>query len=159
MSLAALHGEGDRRPLDRDDLADQAGQVGDGATELSRPHLEHRRLLLVGRAIIDEDRRLPGLRDEHVLGDVDRRGKRQPADVRALDRAGVDVPGESRLADSAVGVLTHPARAQHVAGADLQQPSFDVVCHRDPSWRRFGRLCSICRLGSCQSVDRPTSVG
>ena len=69
-ALAAVDGEGDRGALDRDDLADQPGEIGDRAAELPGEQPEQRALLLGGGALVDEHDGLPGLRDEDVLGDV-----------------------------------------------------------------------------------------
>ena len=107
-------------------------------------------LLLGRRAVVDEHDGLPRLRDEDVLGDVGRDGHRQAADVDAFDRALLDAPGDHGVAGLVVGVLADPARAQHVAGADLQQPSLDLVRHGSgpPALivsRSFDR---------CRSVDR-----
>ena len=129
----------DRRALDRDDLADEAGEIRDGATELPGEQLEQRALLLGGRALVDEDDRLPGLRDQDVLRDVGGDRHRQPADVDALDRALLDAPGDHRVAGLVVRVLADPARAQDVAGADLQQPAFDLVRHDRRSSACLGR--------------------
>src|SRR6478609_565408 len=156
LTLAVVDAERDRDALDGDDLADQAGQVGDGAAQLSGEQLEQGALLLVGRAVVDEDRCLPGLRDQDVLRDVGRHGDRQAADVDALDRPLLDAPRDRRVARLVVRVLADPARAENVAGAHLEQPSLDVVSHgRDsPSARQHGALAD--RVLS-RSIDRHRS--
>src|SRR5262245_15806619 len=146
--VASLDREPDRDPLDGGDLPNESGEVGDGAAELPGEQLEQDVLLLVGRSIVDEDRGLPRFRLEDVLGDVGRDGDRQPADVDAFDRALLDTPGNRRVARLVVGVLADPARAEHVARADLEQPAFDVVRHG---------LASV-GLRVVRSVERPNSV-
>ncbi len=128
-ALAAVDREDDRDALDRDDLADQPGEVGDGAAQRAGEDLEELGLLLVGRAVVDEDGRLPRA-GQDVARDVDGQRDRPAADVDALDGPAVDMPGERGIAGPAVRVLPDPARAQHVAGADLEQLALDVVGHR-----------------------------
>ena len=128
-ALAVVDAEGDRDALDGDDLADQARKVGDGTAQLSGEQPEQGALLLVGRPVVDEHGRLPRLRDQDVLGDVGRHGDRQAAHVDAFDGSLLDAPGDRGVAGRVVRVLAHPARAQDVAGADLEQPALDVVGH------------------------------
>src|SRR6202008_1895747 len=91
-ALAALDGELDLRSLHAHDLADQAGQVRDGATELAGEELQEDALLLVTRSVVDEHDRGPRLRDEDVLRDVGGDRHREPAHVDALDRSRLDAP-------------------------------------------------------------------
>jgi hypothetical protein len=149
-----LDGEGDRRPLDPDHLADQSGEIRDGTAELPGEQAEQRTLLFVGRSVVDEDDGGPRLRFEDVLRDVGRDRDRQTVDGDAFDRALVDAPGDRRVAGLVVGVLADPARAEDIARADFQQATFDLVAHRvSLAMAVVGRV--ICRgLSSIRSTDR-----
>ena len=144
--------ERDRRPLDGDDLADEPREVGDRAAELPGEHLEHRTLLLGawrGRrrrsppVQLAATRTLPGMW-------TDAASVSPATSTPSIDPVSTSHASD-RVAGAAVGVLPHPARAEHVAGADLEEPAFDVVAH--------GCLRDAGPMSWCESVDRPTSVG
>src|SRR4029079_2701344 len=111
----------------------------------------------------DKDRRGPRLGFEDVVRDVCGDRERQAADVDALDRALLDAPGDRRVAGLVVGVLADPAGAQDVAGADLEQPAFDVVSHRASPRLSVGRSTDIGRMtepyDGCQAPWRCNWTG
>src|SRR5581483_7190397 len=117
----------DRGPTDLHDLADQARQVGQRPAELARVGVEERLHLLVRGPIVNEDHDPPRSRRQHVAGDLDDVHDRQPADVDALHRPGVEEVGDERVARSPIGVLADPARTSHAARAGLEPRSLQVV--------------------------------
>jgi hypothetical protein len=79
--------ERDRDALDRDDLADEAGEVRDRAAELAGEELQEDALLIVGGLVVDEDRCGPRLGFEDVVRDVG-----ETASVRPLTSTPSIVP-------------------------------------------------------------------
>jgi hypothetical protein len=59
VALAAIHRERDRRALDRDDLADEPGQVRHRAAQLAGEQLEQDPFLLGRGPLVDEHDRCP----------------------------------------------------------------------------------------------------
>jgi hypothetical protein len=116
----------DRRALHADALADEVREVGQRAPELAGERVDHGLGLLIRRAVVDEQQ-LPPVALQHVAGDEHGAHEREAAHVDAADPSLVEVVGDDRLADAAVGVLADPARAQHVAGADLEQRALQLV--------------------------------
>ncbi|OGO52929.1 MAG: glycine--tRNA ligase [Chloroflexi bacterium RBG_16_69_14] len=152
-TAAGADGERDRHAFDGHDLADETDQVRDRAAELTREDLEQLGLLFVRCAVVDEHRGFPGCRRQHVPWDVNGQRDRPPGDVDAFDRPAVDVPGERRIARSAVGVLPDPAWAEDVAAADLEQLALDLVRHGDPFLSGDG-----CDIGHTTDIGRTTEM-
>ena len=126
--LDTLDLERDRCLFHRDDLADELGQVSDRAAELPGPYIEQCLLLFVRRPVVDVDDD-PPVSIEDVPRNVREDHERASGHVRAVDRPTLEVPGEHAVAGAAVGILPHPARAEDVAGADLEQTAFQLVSH------------------------------
>ena len=111
---------------------DQPREDGDDRpAELPGPYIEQCLLLFVRRAVVDVDDD-PPVSIEDVPRNVREDHERASGHVRAVDRPTLEVPGEHAVAGAAVGILPHPARAEDVAGADLQQASLQLIGHRPP---------------------------
>src|SRR5262249_55608550 len=127
-SLATLHLERHRDALDGHYFANQLGQIGDRPTQLTRPHLRQR-LLLLGRGFVVHDRDHAPVALEDIAGDVDQTGEGAAGDVHALDHATIDMPGGDGVAGASIGIFADPAGAEDGAVADFQQPAFQFVGH------------------------------
>ena len=84
---------GDRCSLDRYDLADQPGEVGERSAEATAERVADRLELLVRGPLVDERDDAPGPWIEHVSRDLAHVDEREAADIDAADRAGVQVVG------------------------------------------------------------------
>src|SRR5260370_5112695 len=123
-----VHGEDDRRALDLDDLPDQRGEIGDGPALLAGEHAEERRLLLWARPLVDVKVSPPVAlqrvtRNEYVDHNC------QPGNVEPVDRAAVEMIGKGGLTRSVVRLLADPARAKHIAIANLEDAPLQLVLH------------------------------
>src|SRR5207248_7354850 len=131
-SLAALDVEARGGALDAHHLPDQLRQVSDRAAELASPDVQERLMLLGRRLVVHVDDRLP-VALEDVAGDVNQGREGEARDIQAVHRASIDVPGQHTVTRPIVRVLADPARAEDVAGTDLQQSTIQLVRHRVPS--------------------------
>jgi hypothetical protein len=53
----------------------------------------------------------------------------QPGNVEPVDRAAVEMIGKGRLTRSVVRLFADPARAKHIAVANLEDAPFQLVAH------------------------------
>src|SRR3990172_8158661 len=145
--LALFDLEVDRHALHGDDLSDQLRQVRKRAAELAGEGVE-KRLLLLRRSLVVHVDDGPPVALEDVAGDVGQQHEAAAGYVDAVDRAPVDVVANYSFADAAVRVLSDPAGADHLAGADFEQASFQVVCHYQTSFYVDDRPIARLRAGS-----------
>src|SRR5579875_462024 len=127
-SLAALDREGNRHALDADDFTDQTGEIGDGTAKLPAEELEQAVLLLRRGTYVDAQQGAP-VALEDIPRDVGEDCQGKTADVNPFDLTVVDVVGDDRIAGPPVRVLANPAGAEHVAVADLQEASLELIRH------------------------------
>jgi hypothetical protein len=108
--------------------SDQRGQIRDGPALLAGEHAEERCLLLLAGALVDIELS-PPVALQRIAGDeyVDR--KCQSGNVEPIDRAAVEMIGEGGLARSVVRLFADPARAKHIAVANLEDAPFQLIGH------------------------------
>jgi hypothetical protein len=121
-AAAALAGlVDDRRPLHREDLPHQPGQVGQGPAEPPVVGVQDGLELLVAGPVVDEADHLPAPRGQDVARDVDDVDERQPAHVDPPDRPVLEPVGVEGVAAPSVRVLPtqhgHTARHEHASSS------------------------------------------
>src|SRR3990172_4182799 len=126
--LALFDLEVDRHALHGDDLSDQLRQVRQRAAQLAGEGVE-KRLLLLRRSLVVHVDDGPPVALEHVAGGVGKQHDAAAGDVDAIHGATVDVVRDYPVALPAVRIFPDPAGADHLAGADFEQASFQLIRH------------------------------
>ena len=129
-ALAALHGEGDGRALDRYHFADQLDQIAYRTTQLAGMSLEDRLFLRRGARVADIDGGSP-VALQNVARHMGDQRDGLSRHIDAVDRSLVEVPRDDGVAGAVVGILADPAGAEYAAVADFEETPFEVISHVD----------------------------